>query len=196
MASGSALFFRRLLTNPRRVSAIAPSSRFLGRAMTAGLGPDSGPVVEFGPGSGSLTRAILARGVRPEHLTLFELDGEFVRDLRQRFPGVTVHHAPADAATDFVSPGIAAVISGLPLLSMPPAVCSAIVGAAFRILRPGAAYIQFTYGPKPSIPPEIIADLGLTVEQRAFVWANLPPARVHHFRKPGPFGAEIQARLD
>lgn len=196
MASGSALFFRRLVSNPRQVSAIAPSSRFLGRAMTAGLGPDSGPVVEFGPGSGSLTRAILARGVRPDNLTLFELDAEFVGDLRQRFPGVIVHHAPADAAADFLKPEIAAVISGLPLLSMPPSVCRAIVGSAFQILRPGAPYIQFTYGPKPSVPPEIIADLGLTVEQKAFVWANLPPARVHHFRQMGPADAKGRARSD
>lgn len=196
MASGSALFFRRLVSNPRQVSAIAPSSRFLGRAMTAGLGPDSGPVVEFGPGSGSLTRAILARGVKPENLTLFELDAEFVGDLRRRFPGVTVHHAPADAAADFVKPGVVAVVSGLPLLSMPPAVCKAIVGSAFHILHPGAPYIQFTYGPKPSVPPEIIADLGLSVEQRAFVWANLPPARVHHFRQMVPFGVESLTRPD
>ena len=189
MASGSALFFRRLVSNPRQVSAIAPSSRFLGRAMTAGLGPDSGPVVEFGPGSGSLTRAILARGVRPENLTLFELDAAFVSDLRQRFPGVTVHHAPADAAAELVTPGVSAVISGLPLLSMPFDVCRGIVGSAFQILRSGAPYVQFTYGSKPSVPPEIIADLGLGVEQKACVWANLPPARVHYFRQTGHFGA-------
>ncbi|MCX8507548.1 MAG: methyltransferase type 12 [Rhodobacteraceae bacterium] len=179
----TALFFRRLLTHPRQVSAIAPSSRFLAQAMAADLGPETGPVVEFGPGSGSLTAAILARGVPPERLTLFELDPDFVHLLRARFPGVTVHHAPADAAADYVAPGVGAVISGLPLLSMPPAVCSVIVGAAFRLLRPGAPYIQFTYGPKPSIPDEVIADLGLVAEQKTFVWANLPPARVHHFRK-------------
>lgn len=157
--------------------------------MTAGLGPESGPVVEFGPGSGSLTRAILARGVRPENLTLFELDAAFVCDLRERFPGVTVHHAPADAAADILTSGVSAVISGLPLLSMPFEVCRGIVGSAFQILNPGAPYIQFTYGSKPSVPPEIIADLGLDVEQKAFVWANLPPARVHHFRQTGHFGA-------
>ncbi|HQY44759.1 MAG TPA: rRNA adenine N-6-methyltransferase family protein, partial [Paracoccaceae bacterium] len=133
MPSASALFFRRLLTNPRQVSALAPSSRFLARAMTAGLGPESGPVVEFGPGTGSLTRAILDRGVRPEHLTLFELDPEFVRLLRARFKGVRVLLAPADRAADHVAPGTAgAVISGLPLLSMPHAVRRAIMGAAFN----------------------------------------------------------------
>ncbi|MGB3148095.1 MAG: methyltransferase type 12 [Paracoccaceae bacterium] len=186
MVSDTVLFLRRLLTNPKQVSAIAPSSRFLARAMAAGLGPDSGPVVEFGPGTGSLTAAILARGVAPENLTLFELDAEFVTALRARFPGVTVHHAPANEAASHVPANVGAVISGLPLLSMPAPIRAAIVGAAFDILRPGAPYIQFTYGPKPSVPPDIVADLGLRVEQAAFVWANLPPARVHRFFRDAP----------
>ena len=60
----------------------------------------------------------------------------------------------------------------------------AIVGAAFRILAPGAPFIQFTYGSKPSVPAAIIADLGLRVERRALVLLNLPPARVYHFTRP------------
>lgn len=183
MASDFSLFFRKLITNPRQVSAIAPSSRFLARAMTMGLGRETGRVVEFGPGTGSLTSAILACGVPAENLTLFELDADFAAALRSRFPGVTVHNAPADHAAEFVEPGVGAVVSGLPLLSMPAAVRSAIVGAAFKILAPSAPYIQFTYGQAGSVPQEIIASLGLSMKQTAFVWANLPPARVHQFRK-------------
>ncbi|MBS0565416.1 MAG: methyltransferase type 12 [Proteobacteria bacterium] len=184
MATDHALFFRRLLKNPRQVSAIAPSSARLARAMTEGLGPATGRVVEFGPGTGSLTRSILARGVRPADLTLFELDESFAAALRGQFAGVTVHARPADRAPEFTEAGVGAVVSGLPLLSMPPAVSAAIVRAAFAILAPGAPLIQFTYGPKPSVPAATIAELGLRVEERAFVWLNLPPARVHHFTRP------------
>lgn len=183
MIADTALFFRQLIRNPKQVSAIAPSSRFLARAMAAGLGPETGQVVEFGPGTGILTRGILAAGVAPRDLTLFELDETFATALQIRFPGVRVLHAPADQAARHVRGKVGAVISGLPLLSMPPAIRRAIVGAAFDILAPGAPYIQFTYGPKPSVPPEIVDELGLTVEQTAFVWANLPPARVHRFTK-------------
>jgi phosphatidylethanolamine/phosphatidyl-N-methylethanolamine N-methyltransferase len=153
--SDLALFRRRLLKNPRQVSAIAPSSRTLARAMTLGLGPKSGPVVEFGPGTGRFTEAVLARGVPPENVTLFELDEEFVAYLRQKFPGVTVHQLPAQAAARLVPPGVGTVISGLPLLSMPPEVREGIVAAAFAILAPRGRYVQFTYGrarrcrPKP-----------------------------------------------
>jgi phosphatidylethanolamine/phosphatidyl-N-methylethanolamine N-methyltransferase len=43
--------------------------------------------------------------------------------------------------------------------------------------------IQFTYGPKPPVPADTIAALGLTVETGAKIWANLPPARVYRFRR-------------
>ncbi len=183
MPSDTALFLRRLIRNPRQVSAIAPSSPFLARAMARTLGPQTGRVVEFGPGTGSLTKGILASGVRPEDLTCFELDADFAAALRTAFPGVTIHHAPADRADAHAAPGVGAVVSGLPLLSMPVPVVAAIVGAAFRILKPGAPYIQFTYGPKVPVPESVVQDLGLTVERGPAVWLNLPPARVYVFRK-------------
>lgn len=185
MPSDTALFLRRLVRNPRQVAAIAPSSQFLARAMAASLGPKTGRVVEYGPGTGALTRAILAQGVPPENLTLFELDPAFAARLRIQFPKVTVHHAPADAASHMIDAGVDAVVSGLPLLSMPAPVVAAIIGASARILKSGAAHIQFTYGPKAPLPPEILDALGLTLERGPAVWLNLPPARVYMFRKTG-----------
>lgn len=178
-----ALFRSRLLRNPRQVSALAPSSRALARAMAEGLGPHTGRVVEFGPGTGSLTRGILATGVPAENLTLFELDPAFADHLRAEFPRATLHLAGADTAAAHVAPGVGAVVSGLPLLSMPEPVRHAIVSAAFAILAPGAPYIQFTYGAKHPVPPETVAALGLTVEAGPKIWTNLPPARVYRFRR-------------
>jgi len=177
------LFRRRLLTNPRQVSAIAPSSRFLARAMSEGLGPETGRIVEFGAGTGRLTRGMLARGVEPRNLTLFEMDAEFAHFLKGCFPGVTVHVAGAQTAGERVAQGVGAVVSGLPLLSMPVAVRQSIVEAAFTILKPGAPLVQFTYGRHPPLPDSLIAELGLSVEIGALVLANLPPARVYRFRK-------------
>ncbi len=182
MAQDNLLFLRQLLTNPKQISAIAPSSRWLARAMAAGLGPQTGRVVEFGPGTGRLTQGILAAGVAPADLTLYEMDPAFAGHLRASFPGVTIHTAPAQEAAK-LEPGVGAVVSGLPLLSMPPELRRDIVSAAFAILRPGAPYIQFTYGPRPPLPPEMIDEMGLTVESGPKVWANLPPARVYRFRK-------------
>lgn len=151
--------------------------------MAKGLGPHTGRVVEFGPGTGSLTRAILDAGVPPGNLTLFELDPHFAAHLRAAFPHTTLHLTGADTAVEHVKPGVGAVVSGLPLLSMPDEVCHAIVVAAFKILSPGAPLIQFTYGPKPPIPGDTISELGLSVETGPKIWGNLPPARVYRFRQ-------------
>ncbi len=179
--SETRLFLRQLITQPRQVSAIAPSSRALARAMARNLPP--GRVVEFGPGTGRLTEAILAAGVAPEDLTLFEMNPDFSDHLRRRFPGVTVILGGAETAPQHVAPGVGAVISGLPLLSMPVVVRKAIVGAAFSVLGPGGRFIQFTYGPQSPLPDVERAEMGLAVERGEKVWLNLPPATIYRFRR-------------
>lgn len=184
MAHDLLLFARQLLHHPSQVAAISPSSRFLAQAMTAGLGPQTGPVVEFGPGTGQLTKGILAAGVAPENLTLFEMSADFTRLLQSRFAGVTVHRAGAQLAANFVAKAsVGAVVSGLPLLSMPDPVVEAILNAAFDVLRPDGVYIQFTYCNKPPIPPHIMEKLGLEATAGKKVWLNVPPAQVYFLRR-------------
>ena len=177
------LFFRQLISRPMQISAIAPSSRFLAKAMAKDLGPQTGRVVEFGPGTGRLTEGILNAGVAPQNLTLFEMNPDFVSHLRSQFPGVTVHLAGAETAPTVVAKGVGAVISGVPLLSMPLALRKSVMAAAFEILAPNGFYVQFTYGPRPALEEAELLDLGLIWAQTAYVPLNLPPARVHTFRR-------------
>lgn len=165
---------------PSRVAAVSPSSKHLARAMTAGLGPGTGPVVEFGPGTGRLTQGLLAAGVAPQALTLIELNPDFTRLLRQRFPGVTIHLGGAQDAAALVPAGsVGAVVSGLPLLSMPEPAVASVLRAAFSLLRPGGQLRQFTYGFKSPVSARQLAGLGLVARPLQQVWANLPPARVY-----------------
>lgn len=149
--------------------------------MARGLG--KGRVVEFGPGTGRLTTAILEAGVAPSDLTLVEMNPDFASHLRRRFPGVTVITGTAQQAADQIPPGVETVISGLPLLSMPVEVRKAILGAAFAILGPAGSYVQFTYGPTSPLPEAERVEMGLTVERGEKIWLNLPPATVYRFRK-------------
>ena len=183
--TGLLLFFGQLLRRPREISALAPSSAGLARAMTEGLGPQTGRVVEFGPGTGVITGAILARGVRPADLTMFEMNAGFTAALTAQFPGSTLHNLPAQDAARLCAPGVGRVISGLPLLSMPQPVRQAIVAAAFAVLAPGGRMVQFTYGPKPPVDEVTLAALGLAVLRGPKIWLNLPPARVYHFFRRG-----------
>jgi phosphatidylethanolamine/phosphatidyl-N-methylethanolamine N-methyltransferase len=182
MANELALFLREVMRNPRRVSAAAPSSRRLAAAMTAHLGPGTGRVAEFGPGTGVFTRAILSRGVAPGDLTLFEVNPDFAAHLRRQFPGVTVVNDGAQTIADHCA-GIAAVISGLPLLSFPDDLNRAIMRGAFTALGPGGTVTQFTYGPRPPLPEAIAAELGLKATGGPRIWLNLPPARVYTYRR-------------
>ena len=188
MPSDLVLFLRQLIRNPVQTSAIVPSSGFLARAMVAGLGPDSGRVVEFGPGTGVFTRAILKAGVRPDNLVLFEMNPDFATHLRREFPGVAVHVAGAQDVTRHCTFGVDTVISGLPLLSMPTEMRRAIVGAAFSVLRKGGAMVQFTYGPNPPLDQGSFEVLGLRHERISKILFNLPPATVYVFRRLADIG--------
>ena len=57
--------------------------------------PEMEAVAEIGAGTGTITRAILARGLPPARLELYELNAAFCARLRDAFPGVTVHNRPA-----------------------------------------------------------------------------------------------------
>ncbi len=183
MSSDLALFLRQLIRRPAEVVALSPSSAELARAMAAGLSPASGPVAELGAGTGKLTRAILDRGVAPADLTLFERNSEFCDHLRATFAGVRVLNQGAETLGSACAPGLGAVISGLPLLSMPNAVQSAILQGAFALLRPGGSFVQFTYGPRPPVAEAVRIVLGLTARRGEMVWGNLPPARVYHLTR-------------
>ncbi len=178
-----ALFLRQALSNPAKVGAVAPSGRALGRLMARDLGPDSGPVIEIGPGTGSLTRAIIAAGVPQENLTLVELNEAFCHALGRRYPRARIIHGGAQEMGAHGIAGAESVISGLPLLNFPPALQHDILSAVLEVLRPGGKLIQFTYGPRPPVSPEVMHSLDLGWKMRGRVWANLPPATVYEFHR-------------
>ena len=184
MTSDLSIFLRQVLRNPSQISAVAPSSERLARKMVAALPDSAGPIVELGPGTGKFTRALLAAGVAPHDLAAFEMSQDFVSHLRQRFPLVDVRHRGAQHMDEaFGTTPLRAVVSGLPLLSIPLQIQRAILSAAFRRLAPGAPFIQFTYGPFPPVPQALRDELGLSARSTGWVMANLPPAQVYLFTR-------------
>jgi phosphatidylethanolamine/phosphatidyl-N-methylethanolamine N-methyltransferase len=179
-------FVRGILANPRGVGAIAPSSSGLGDAIAAQIDPARpGPVLELGPGSGSVTRAILRRGVAPGRLSVIERDPAFAGLIRAQYPGVDVIEGDAFALDRTLAgraPGpFAAIVSCLPLLNFPQAQRQALMKAAMDRLAPNAPLIQFSYGMRrPADPPP-----GAGVTMAALVLKNLPPARVWVYRSAG-----------
>jgi phosphatidylethanolamine/phosphatidyl-N-methylethanolamine N-methyltransferase len=177
-------FLRALITRPKHVGAVAPSSRILGRAIADEVDPSCpGDILELGPGTGVITEALLERGIAPERLTTVEYDPDFARGIARRFPGVRVIQGDAfDLNRTFGArhrDRFAAIVSGIPLLNFPLERRRSYVEALMERLLPGAPLIQFSYGMNaPSSAPE-----GHSVSCTAMIWANLPPARVWVYRK-------------
>lgn len=181
MPSDLRLFLSQILTKPHQVVALAPSSRFLCAEMAREIDPAAGPVIELGAGTGNITRAILDRGVKPEDLHSIEMNPLFCERLRENFPGLNVHQMSAGDVGDLPVENAQAVVSGLPLLSMPVDLQRSILTGTFRRLRPGGRYVQFTYGPKPPVTRAVREELDLDWTISGKVWWNLPPARVYRF---------------
>lgn len=178
-----ALFLGQAIRRPSQISAVVPSSRRLARAMVRSLGADTGLVAELGPGTGNITREILARGVAPADLTLFELNPVFCHRLAAQFPGVRIENRPAQDMAAIGVENLGAIVSSLPLLSMPAALQHAILRACLAALAPHGRIIQFTYGPRPPLDPQVQHDLGLAVQRGPQVLLNMPPARVYSYTR-------------
>lgn len=178
-------FGRSWVSNPLQVGAIAPSSRRLACLITSEIRPASAPVLELGPGTGIFTRALLARGLREDQLILVECDRRFARLLQRDYPGARVLQIDAAKLRCrdlMIDEGAGAVVSGLPLLSMSMRRRIAILQFAFRQLRSGASFYQFTYGLHCPVPRVVLERLGLKAVRMGATLMNAPPARVYRIR--------------
>jgi len=178
------VFLRGLIANPIGVSSIFPSSPTLSRAIAAQIRPSlRGIVLELGPGTGAVTRALLDRGIGPARLRLVEQDMRFVKMLRNHFPGVAVEQADAlniEELRKGHDEPLAAVVCGLPLLNFPLIVRRQLLEDALTWLPPGAPFVQLSFGIGPPVPSSV----RWGVRQAGLVLRNIPPARVWVYSRP------------
>lgn len=183
--SHRAAFFRSWLRDPFNVASIVPSSRWLARLMATDLGPGA-RVLELGAGTGTLTDAILARGVRPSDLYLVEQCAPFADILRARFPEALVLRADAADLVKHLEPLVGTVdyvVSGLPILWFAKDKKRRILTEAFSLLRPDGRFHQFTYLGRAPVGNRLLASLGLMATLIGVSPMNLPPAFVYRFER-------------
>jgi len=181
------LFLSSWLRSPKHVGAFAPSSDTLAAALAACVTkPAHDFVLELGAGTGVVTRALLDRGVPPEHLCVIERDRQFCTRLRQRFPEVLIIQGDARRLRRLLlAHGISqvdCVISGLPLLSLGPTTQLTVIHEALSVLAPAGYFNQFTYGLTVPVHPQVRERLHIEPERIGSVWRNLPPAALWRFR--------------
>lgn len=171
--------------HPRTMGSILPSSRALARTMTESV-PRLGErdvIVELGPGTGAITRAIVKAWPR-NRIIAVEKNPRCAALLRQRFPRIEVTETCVSMLSrELALPDgyrVGAVLSSLPMVSFDPVLRRSVLAAITSVMDDAAVYVQFTYSRAAwdGFAPE-----GLKLVGTRRVMRNVPPATIMSFRR-------------
>jgi len=189
-AQGPVLFWQRAIENPLQVCSLFPSSPFVGRAMTEVLGQRiESHVIELGAGTGAVTRQLIRNGVKPDKLTLVEIDARLGGHLRRRFPDTDVLIGSAEDLAkvwqERNGENVGAIVSTLPMRLFSKKLIYLVMKNSLQVLDEGGMFVQFTYRQTSPVPPRVVSALRLKAWRYTRVWLNLPPAAIWVYeRKP------------
>ncbi len=184
----SVYFLGKFLRDPKGVASIVPSSRYLGEAMTRDLRFKPGDVVlEYGPGTGSLTAALEPKLGKGVHYLGIEQDPDFHRILVNRFPHLKFHLGSVEDVEQILRryglgrPKV--IISALPFVGMQPSLMRRIIETTRTVLRRDGIFRTFTYVHAYPMPgaSRLRALMAERFSQFRFsrpVLRNIPPAVV------------------
>ncbi len=178
-------FLFQYVCKPRTTGALWPSSRYLARRMAANAGTGGDVVVELGAGTGAVTEEL----IKPEFLGSrklysIEYNPDFCAILRKNFPKAKVINGSAENIRELLkddSGKISAIVSSLPLLSLPSGMVANIISEIEASLRSGGRFVQFTY--KLNRDPKKLGFKNMEYIRKSIVLLNIPPARVDVFEK-------------
>ncbi len=178
-------FVKTWVARPKTTGAVLPTSRYTAKRMASVIDPSNGAkVLELGPGTGSITKAIIERGVKPENIYSVEFNASFVPSLRQKYPGVNFLQGDAFALRnhlpDMAGNNFEAVISGLPLLNFPVQKRVKLLLSLFGWVKRGNPVVQFSYGAMSPIPKR---PGSYQVNSLEWIVRNVPPARIWTYRQ-------------
>lgn len=198
-----AAFVQEALADFHTTASLTPSSRYLARAMVKALDlAKAKVVVEFGPGTGVMTRELLAAAPEDAQILAFEINTRFVDYLRTEIndPRLVVIAAGAETtAAELQRRGYArvdAVLSSLGFGLMPESLSREILRDLMPFLDKHCAFTQFQYlqglrwrqnngnGRSKVEFFDLRAFLGeyFPTVRTSIVWRNLPPAKVFSCR--------------
>jgi phospholipid N-methyltransferase len=185
-------FLRKFLQSPLTVSSLWPSSRHLAAAMVRDLHlPETGAILELGPGTGSFTRAIEPLlGPRNGYLGL-DHDPEFIALLRRNHPGLEFVEADLrdlERLLDARPLELHAVLSGLPLVAMPRQTVEDLLVLVRDRLAPGGLFRTFSYVQMLASPHSwwlrgCVRRVFPRFAVRGPIWRNVTPAVIFEGRK-------------
>ena len=146
-------FFTEYLKHPRSVGAVAPSGKALAEKMMEPIDFETaGVIVEYGPGTGSFTKELLARR-RPETtLLLIERNERFYEELTERYgdrENLRILHGGAKEVNRYLAEcrfdHADYIVSGLPFTSLPAETSNEILRATQQAIGAEGRFITFQY---------------------------------------------------
>jgi phosphatidylethanolamine/phosphatidyl-N-methylethanolamine N-methyltransferase len=178
-------FFKGMMQGPKTVGSIVPTSSVTARKMASIVNPHSGlPVLELGPGTGAITKAILGRGILPENLVAIEYSTDFYNHLVRRYRGV--HFINGDAFDLDRTLGVLrgqtfdSVVSGIPMLNFPMQARVDLLERLLDRVPSGRPVVQISYGP---VSPIIARPERYHIQHFDFIVRNIPPAQLWIYRR-------------
>src|SRR5207248_1711594 len=85
------LMLRKFFQRGRTIASVAPSSRYMARAIMRGINFESVRcIVELGAGTGPITAELLRRAKPHTRVLVLELDADLCARLRRRFPDADI----------------------------------------------------------------------------------------------------------
>lgn len=183
-----------------KTGAVAPSSKFLAndivRALKAQIHSSERPlrILELGPGTGTLTKAIIA-ALRPQDsLELVEINPHFCRMLRRKFKndGIRVHY---EDVLEF-EPGIRYdyVFSSIPYESIPEDISEQIWRKKLALCAPDGmiSYYKYLNINRFRCKYEKKMVKQFCVDKK-LVFLNLPPAQLFTLKLQNPLKKSREA---
>ena len=179
-------FLNQFRNTPRSIGAIAPSSRQLAEAMIEPIDFKAAKViVEFGPGTGVMTGAIVKRLGPDTRYVGVEINETFCQTLTVRFPHLQFFNRGAQDIKEILHAlevdKVDAIVCGLPWASLPIELQARIMAAIMDVLTPGGVFVTFAYLQGLLLPAAGMLRRRLksqfsAVKTTRTIWRNVPPA--------------------
>lgn len=178
--------FSQFLRSPRSVGTVLPSSRRLANLMIKPVDfAQPSTIIEFGPGTGSITSRI-AKRLRPHSFYIgIEINKNLADDMSIRFPHLNFFNRCATEVEAILKSlnieSVDTILSSIPWASLPAGLQSEILDGVVRSLRPGGVFVTYAYVPGLLLPAAQTLRRQLKarfpkVQTSRVIWNNFPPA--------------------
>ncbi len=182
-------FLVEYLKHPFKVGAVAPSSKYLTRKMTASISFSKAEcIIEYGPGTGVFTEEIIRQKQENTIFLIIEQNETFYLNLYKKYhnlKNVYVCHGDARQVSGFMKQYQISqadyIISGLPFTSLPNETSRQILKETNHVLKKTGKFITFQY----TLWEKRIFLNFFDIKSISFEARNLPPAFVLTMKKKG-----------